>query len=117
GGAPQGTWAGAPVVNGGDQTGLELEIDGLDEGATIKAGDYFQIGSGSTARLYKVLVDVTADSSGEVTLDIWPRLRESPADNAPLVTSTPKGLFRLASNETSWDADLASIFGLAFSVE
>lgn len=113
--APRGTWAGTPVVRGAGQTGLEIAIDGLAEGATIKAGDYFQLGTGASSRLYKVLSDVTADATGAVTLDIWPRLRESPADNAVLTISNPKGLFRLASNAVEWDADHASIYGISFS--
>lgn len=112
---PRGTWAGTPVVAGAGQTGLELTIDGLSDGATIKAGDYFQLGSGASSRLYKVLADVTADSSGEVTLDIWPRLRESPANDAEITVNNPVGVFRLASNAVEWDADHASIYGISFS--
>jgi hypothetical protein len=49
-----------------------------------------------------------------MTLDIWPRLRESPADNAVVVTTSTVGLFRLASNDTEWSVDEASIYGLTF---
>jgi hypothetical protein len=97
GATPRGTWAGTPLVKGAGQTGETLLVDGFSAGATIKAGDYFQIGD----RLYKVLVDAT-ESSGEITIDIWPRLRESPADNAVITTSSAKGLFRLASNTQGW---------------
>jgi hypothetical protein len=85
------------LVKGAGQTGETLLVDGFSAGATVKAGDYLQIGD----RLYKVLLDAT-ESSGEITLDIWPRLRESPADNAVVTTSAAKGLFRLASNTQGW---------------
>lgn len=112
--SPRGTWAGTPLVQGAGQTGDSLTIDGFSAGATAKRGDYFGIGSGSTARLYKVLTDATA-AAGAMTLDIWPRLRESPADNAVVTTSSATGLFRLASNDTEWSVDLARIYGLSFA--
>ena len=60
---------GTPLVNGGSQTGNELNIDGLPTSVTgyLLAGDYIQLGSGSTARLYKVLQDVNSNASGEAT--------------------------------------------------
>lgn len=112
--SPRGTWAGTPLVQGAGQTGESLVVDGFNAGATAKRGDYFGIGSGSTARLYKVLTDATA-AAGAMTLDIWPRLRESPADNAVVTTASAAGLFRLASNDTEWSVDLARIYGLSFA--
>lgn len=115
GASPRGTWAGTPVVVGAAQTGATLAIDGLDNGATVKAGDYFQIGSGSSARLYKNLTDQTAGAPGTLTLDIWPRLRTSPGDNDPLTVTAARGLFRLASNEMPFDLGEALFYGLSFS--
>lgn len=94
--APRGNWAGAPKVNGASQTGQSLAIDGLASGATIEPGDTFQLG----VRLYKYIGMTTAvaNGSGQVTLDIWPRLRETPADNDALITISPVGLFRLSEN-------------------
>lgn len=112
--SPRGTWAGTPLVQGAGQTGETLVVDGFSAGATAKRGDYFGLGSGSTARIYKVLTDATA-AAGAMTLDIWPRLRESPADNAVVTTSSAAGLFRLASNDTEWSVDLARIYGLSFA--
>jgi hypothetical protein len=114
GASPRGTWAVAPLVNGGTQTGETLAVDGFPEGATVKRGDYIQIGSGASTRLYKVLVDATA-AAGAITLDIWPRLRESPADNAVVTTSSARGTFRLADNLTSWDVDEMLAYGITFA--
>ena len=46
--------AGTPVVNGASQTGNELNIDGLPASAVgyLLAGDYIQLGSAASARLY-----------------------------------------------------------------
>lgn len=102
---PRGNWAGAPLVNGGSQSGQALNISGLSAGAVVRAGDYFQLGSGASARLHKVTADAVADGAGAASLDIWPRLRSSPQDLDALVTSVPQGVFRLASSTLarSWE--------------
>lgn len=114
GASPRGTWAGTPLVKGGSQTGEALMVDGFSAGATVKRGDYIQLGSGAATRLHKVLTDATA-AAGEITLDIWPRLRESPADNAVVTTSAAKGTFRLADNVSAWEIDEALAYGITFA--
>ena len=111
------TTAGTPVVNGASQTGNELAIDGLPASATgyLKAGDYIQLGSGSTARLYKVLEDVDTNASGEATLNLWPDLRSSPADDAAVVVSNAKGLFRMATNDATWTINNAGFYSISFA--
>lgn len=108
--------AGAPVVNGSDQTGDFLNIDGLPVSTTgyLKAGDYIQLGSGSTATLHKVLEDVDSDASGEATLNLFPSVRSAPADNSVITVSNCKGNFRLNVNETSWDINTMSVYGITF---
>lgn len=113
--SPRGTGGGAPLVNGASQTGNSLVTDGWNAGeGVLKAGDYIQLGSGSTARLYKILNDVTSDGSGNATLDIWPSLRSSPANNDPITVTSTVGLWRLAGNVSSWDADEATLYGITF---
>jgi len=76
---------------------------------TLKAGDYIQLGSASNATLHKVL----QDKSGSGTLEIWPKLRQARTSvSAVLVDAS--GVFRLASNETSWSVNDASFFGISF---
>jgi len=118
--APRGSakdTAGTPVVNGASQTGSTLAIDGLPTSTTgyLLAGDYIQLGTGSSARLHKVVNDVDTNSSGEATLDIWPDLRSSPADDATVVVSSAKGVFRLSTNETSVDINEIEHFGIVFA--
>ena len=110
------TAAGTPVVNGASQTGGTLNIDGLPASATgyLKAGDYIQLGSAATSQLYKVLADADSNGSGEASLDIYPNLRSSSADGATVVVSNAKGLFRLASNETSWNINNLAFYGITF---
>ena len=98
--APRGSAAGAPVVDGVDQSGRTLNTRGWTPSApgVLLENDRFSIGSGAGTRLHCVLGDVDADGAGRATLDIWPRLREAPADGEPLVTTAAKGLFFMTSD-------------------
>lgn len=114
--SPQGSAGGTPVVNGADQTGSTLNISGATPSQTnwLKAGDYIQLGSASSAKLHKVLLDVDTDGSGEATLDIWPDLRASPSNGATVITNDCKGVFRLTDNSRSWNINNANSYGIAF---
>lgn len=76
---------------------------------SLKAGDYIQLGSAGNSRLHQVL----EDQSGSGTLEIWPALR-STYTNTTVVFNNPKGVFRLASNVTSWSINNASTYGISF---
>lgn len=113
---PRGSVPGTPLVKGAGQTGQTLLTDGWTTSQTgvLKAGDMIQIGQ----RIYSVLVDADSNGSGESTLDIWPRLRESPSDNATIITSSCVGLFRLANNSnTIYNANADLNYTISFSAE
>jgi len=99
----------------GDVSSVTLTGSAGDETATVtmtgtlKAGDYIQLGSGSTAKLHQVLIDQTGDGS----LEIWPALRSDYTD-ATVVFNNPKGVFRLATNMSSWSINNASAYGISF---
>lgn len=76
---------------------------------SLLAGDYIQLGSGASARLHKVLVDQEGDGS----LEIWPALRDSYVDEIATFDS-PKGLFRLSQNVTTWAINSSSVYGISF---
>lgn len=113
---PRGLATGTPLVNGAGQTGNSLVTDGWTASQTniLRAGDYIQLGTGSSARLYKNLEDVNSDGGGNATLTIWPNLRSSPGDNSAIVTASAKSNFRLATNEMAFDISDAMIYGIAF---
>ena len=112
----RGSLGGTPLVNGASQTGDTLNIDGCTASQTpwIKAGDYIQLGSASSASLHKVLLDANSDSGGQVLLDIWPNINVAQADNATVVTSNAKGVWRLANNESNWSINEIAVYGLTF---
>lgn len=76
---------------------------------TLKAGDYIQLGAGSSARLHQVLIDQTGDGS----LEIWPDLRSTYTDEV-VAFDNAKGVFRLSTNITSWSINNASSYGISF---
>lgn len=112
----RGTWAGSPLVNGAHSARAKsIAMDGFTAGATVKRGDWFQIGTGSSSRLYKVVQDATASGGGTLTLEIWPGLRAALSDNASLDITSPVGCWRLASNVREYSIGLARMYGLRFS--
>lgn len=114
---PQGEGGGSPVVSGGSQTGSTLLITGATASQTnwLKAGDWIQIGTGSSSKLHKVVKNVDTGSGGDATLEIWPDLRSSPASGSAITTTTCKGVFRLEGNMTSWNINNISSYGIEFS--
>jgi hypothetical protein len=100
----RGTAATATITGSAGSSSVTVTMTG-----TLLAGDYFQLGSGATARLYMVL----QDQNGSGTLEIWPALR-SAASAASATLSTPRGLFRLSSNEVARTADEIGRYGITF---
>jgi len=99
----------------GDVSSVTLTGSAGDETATVTmtgsllAGDYIQLGSGSTAKLHQVLIDQTGDGS----LEIWPALR-SDYTSTSVTFNNPKGVFRLSTNMSSWSINNASAYGISF---
>lgn len=97
--APRGTASGTPLVKGAAQTGNTLIIDGCAVGATLLAGDYFNV----NGELKMVVAAATANGVGEMTLTFEPPLRSSPADNAAVTLTQPTATFMLANDELKWN--------------
>ena len=76
------------------------------------SGDYIQIGT----QLLKVLDDVNTDGSGDATgINIFPQIRTALSGGETIITSNAVGVFRLADNDTNWNINTASIYGIRFS--
>jgi hypothetical protein len=118
--SPRGSGAGSPVVNGGSQIGQLLSTSGWTPSAqgVLLRGDWIQLGgTGSPAtpkRIYRVLKDVNADASGLASVDIWPRIRESPLNGSAVVLSNTKGTFMLDSNDLPWEIEPGPIYSIEF---
>jgi len=101
---PQGTVSSCVVTGTAGDDSVTVVMTG-----TLKAGDYIQLGSGINSKLHQVL----QDQSGDGTLEIWPSLRSTYTD-ATITFNSPKGVFRLANNITSWSINNASSYGISF---
>jgi len=114
---PRGSARGLAQVKGSGQTGNSLLVDGATAGTVgwLKAGDWIQLGTGASSRLYKVLQDVTSDGDGNARILIWPDLRSSPADNAAVRLENTVGVFRLANTNTAWSINEVCTYGISFS--
>ena len=120
GATPRGSAAtspGTPLINGADQTGKYIVIDGCSASATayLEVGDYVQFNSGASSKLHKILEVCPTDASGNALLTVYPEVKEAHPDNTTVTVSNCKGLFRLSSNEMDWSIQTNLFYGLTFS--
>ena len=101
---PQGTVSSCVLTGDAGDDSPSVVMTG-----TLIAGDYIQLGAGSNSKLHQVLTD----QSGDGSIDIWPPLRSN-YSSATVVFNSPKGVFRLANNVTSWSINNASAYGISF---
>jgi len=115
---PQGPMSGSPVVNGSNLSGsnqLLVRTTALSVGDWAFAGDYLQVtASGGQQRLHKILQNASTDPSGDVTLEIFPNLRESLVDGTAIVTANCAGTFRLQQNTATWKIDRNRMYTISF---
>jgi hypothetical protein len=101
----RGNVTGSLTVSSGTANTSTLGISGAT--GTFAVGDWLQI----STSLYKV-VQVNSSSS----VDLFPVLRSSYAGGTAITYSNAKGVFRLAESRTEWSIELASIYGITFSI-
>jgi len=74
------------LVKGASQTGTSLTADGYPNSKLIVGdGQYFQLG----VQLLQATADANSDGTGNVTLNFWPVIKTSPADNDVIDTNNP----------------------------
>ncbi len=116
---PLGHTTGVPLVDGtvaaSNAAGTtQLQTRGWlpNSHRVLVPGDWLQIGY----RLHRNLDIANADANGNASLNIFPSLREQPADATPLVLHDTQGLFRLASNKRTWSADVTRLSSVSFPI-
>jgi len=118
GASPQGAGAqpGSIPYAAGGQTGTSIASYGWKPSAyAMRAGDYFQLGTGASARLHMCVQDSPTDPSGGTFLTFEPPLREATTVNQPIYIDNPRGVFRLVS-KAEWGVDEMSRFGITLAV-
>jgi hypothetical protein len=103
--SPRGNVTGTLTVSSATANTSTLGISGAT--GTFAVGDWLQI----STSLYKV-VQVNSSSS----VDLFPVLRSSYTGGTSITYSNAKGVFRLAESRTEWSIELASIYGITFSI-
>ena len=108
-----------PRFAGGGQTGDVINLRGTANAATnwLVRGDWIQVGSGLQARLHKVTQNVTTTGTNTAVVNIWPALRYSPANDAPITIRNTVGLFRRSTGTYRYSETNDCRYGLSFDIE
>lgn len=115
---PRGSITGSPTLNANASIGdftVDIATSQNSESNIFRAGDYIQLGSGGTSKLYMVVDDATSNASGVVTVQIEPSIKLAATSGAAVTVSNPRGLFRMTTDELGWDADYVSRYGITFA--
>lgn len=109
--SPRGTGAGTPTVNGAHAAASEsLAMSGFSGSGALLPGDWIQVGY----RLYRVLEQQDSDTA---SVGIWPSLREALVGGETVISSNPKGIFRLGVNKRAWSADVTRLTQISFQIQ
>ena len=111
--SPSGTISGSTLlVNGANQTGTSLILDGgANSTLVLKTGDFFSVNN----ELKMITANATTDGSGDVTVNFVPSLRSSPGDDAVITTTNPVCTMKLTGDSTTYSINTSSIYGISFS--
>ena len=116
--SPQGVVTGTVTLNSavavGDFT-VALATSQNSTNNMFRKGDYIQLGSAGTSKLHMVTADANSNSSGVVTVTIEPSIKAVVRTGQQITYNSPKGLFRMESNDLGWDASRTSLYGISFS--
>jgi len=108
---------GAPKVAGSGQSGLELDTDGFALTYQPRKGQFFSVVTASGLNELKVLTSDPFMEAGVGTLAFRPHLRASPADNADIEFVAPKIEGLVVDEAHAWSWDVASAYGVSFTIE
>jgi hypothetical protein len=110
---PRGSITGTLTVSSATANSTTLTMINTGGSGVFAVGDWLQI----STSLYKV---IKADGGGLI-VDVFPVLRKSYAGSTAIVYglttgARAKGVFRLAQPTTEWSIELASVYGISFSI-
>ncbi|AFT79034.1 hypothetical protein AMBLS11_12305 [Alteromonas macleodii str. 'Black Sea 11'] len=87
-------WNGV-LVNGANQYGTLLTVDGAQPNSVFYAGDRFTL----DGFMYELTADKVASPTGILSLQFMPELRRIPTDNTALEGNSPYGTFMLENTK------------------
>lgn len=112
---PYGTAQGIGKVNGASQTGNQIITDGWspNQSELFRAGDYCEI----NGELKEISEDISSDVSGNATLVFTSNMRNSPPNDADVITASPKAIMKLTNNSTPVSIGASIIYSLVIECE
>lgn len=111
-----GKTLGAPLVNGANQLGSTLTIDGVT--ARHIKPRFFSFVQGGRNYLHMVTRQVTADALGNAVLNIAPMLRVAPSDNTALEFVNPQIEGFIQGTLDQWTLErLTGALGFSFTIQ
>lgn len=109
---PSGNVSGTIQVDGAGQTGNTLLTKGWS--GNLKKGDYFQLGTGASSRIYMLTDDTDSDESPGPYLTFVPALRSSPLNEQEVIVNNPVGVFRSVDDSFSWSVEPGPVYRFSF---
>jgi hypothetical protein len=107
---------GSPLINGADQAGDSIVVDGARAGYSVAAGQWLNISTGGRKYLYQAAAYAKL-TGGAGTIEIEPPLRAVPADNDPVTLALPV-IEGLLVDAPSWAIDANRLVnGITFAIE
>lgn len=107
---------GAVLINGANQLGTTLNVDGVGVGHSFKHGQFGNFTtSAGRLHLFQLRGDVLY-TNGTAALPIFPMIRKSPNDNGAVDFTTVRLEGWLEGDGQSWTVGRARTTGLSFAV-
>lgn len=108
----QSAIANTMLVNGANQTGRSINVDGLPNSTTVlTAGQFVTIDN----QLLQLTANVTSNGTGQATLSFEPAIRAAPADNATVEFKNPYALMYL-TEDPSYSVEPGYIYSLSLNL-
>ena len=110
------TGAGVVRVNGANQVGTTLNVDGLPAGHVLKKGRLLSLTAGGVSFCYRLATQAVANGGGAAALLLTTPIRRSPADNEVVEVENPVIAGLLGGDAGNWTLEVARTVGLVFTV-
>ena len=104
------------VRNSVNQGVYDIEVQ-FPAGTTggVNKGEYVQIGTGASSKLHMITTTGEVDSAQRLTIGVQPSTKASAGSGTALTFIRPVGVFRMLTNDLSWNANQSVHDGFAFA--
>lgn len=117
---PRGTMRGSPATSGtiaAGATSFVIDAGAGQSGATLRIGDWLQVGTGLGSQLVMVVAPVTLNGSGVGTVNIMPAFRTGYAGGTAVVYDKPVAHYKLATDMPEWAYQPGAFLVTGFNLE